>query len=182
MSVLLTGQPGWRPVVVAAGGPVRARVSARRSASGSRYRVGSGAEPGLGHPDHRDAELGVRMRAQAGPAAGVQVGVAVDHQQVQPAQIVQDRAQRRQLAQVELARPVGRYPGYYRGAFGQHVREGGTGGQDGCRPGAAGAQVVRVHGGAHAVVRAPAGFHVSRMPESGDPVKLRVRRLRQPTG
>ena len=51
----------------------------------------------------------------------------------QPAQIVQDRAQRRQLAQVELARPVGRYPGDHRGAFGQHVREGGIGGQDGCR-------------------------------------------------
>jgi len=33
----------------------------------------------LATPDHRDAELGVRVRAQAGPAAGVQVGVAVDH-------------------------------------------------------------------------------------------------------
>ena len=31
-------QSGWRSVMVAAGGPVRARVSARRSASGSRYR------------------------------------------------------------------------------------------------------------------------------------------------
>jgi hypothetical protein len=58
-----------------------------------------------------DAELGVRMRAQAGPAGRVQIGVAVDHQQAQPAQTVQDRAQRRELAQVELARPVGRYPG-----------------------------------------------------------------------
>jgi hypothetical protein len=64
-------------------------------------------EPGLCHPDHRDAELGVRVRAQAGPAAGVQVGVAVDNQQAQTAQIVQDRAQRREFAQVELARPVG---------------------------------------------------------------------------
>ena len=81
-----------------------------------------------------DAELGVRMRAQAGPAGRVQIGVAVDHQQAHhPAQTVQDRAQRRQFAQVELARPAGRYPWYYRGAFGQHVREGGTGGQDGCR-------------------------------------------------
>ena len=41
--------------------------------------------------------------AQAGSAGRVQVGVAVDHQQAQPAQAVQDRAQRRQLAQVELA-------------------------------------------------------------------------------
>ena len=32
------GQPGWRPVTVVAGGAARARVSARRSASGSRYR------------------------------------------------------------------------------------------------------------------------------------------------
>ena len=46
----------------------------------------------FGHPDDRDAELGVRMRAQAGAAAGVQVGVAVDDQQAQPAEIVQDRA------------------------------------------------------------------------------------------
>ena len=65
-------------------------------------------------------------------AVQVQIGVAIDHQQAQPAQTVQDRAQRRQLAQVELARPVGRYPGDHRGAFGQHVREGGIAGQDGC--------------------------------------------------
>ena len=90
--------------------------------------MGSGAEAGLGHPDHRDAELGVRTRAQAGPAARVQIGVAIDHQQVQPAEILQDRTQRRELTQVELARPVGRYPGDYRGAFGQHVREDGIGG------------------------------------------------------
>jgi len=111
--------------------PARARVSARRSASGSRYRramcrtqvrrVGCGhpgrgddrhrvdrrAEPGLGYPDYRDAGLGVRMRAQAGPTAGV----PVDHQQVRhSAQIIQDRAQRRDLAPGELARPAGRYP------------------------------------------------------------------------
>jgi hypothetical protein len=68
-----------------------------------------------------------------GSSNGVQVGVAAGHQQVQPAEIVQDRAQRRELAQVELARPAGRYLGYYRGAFGRHVREGGIDGQDGCR-------------------------------------------------
>ena len=34
------GQPGWRLVIVAAGWPARARVPARRSASGSRYRPG----------------------------------------------------------------------------------------------------------------------------------------------
>ena len=53
-----------------------------------------------------------------GQAAGVQIGVAIDHQQAQPAQILQDRTQRRDLAQGELARPVGRYPGDHRGAFG----------------------------------------------------------------
>jgi hypothetical protein len=99
------------------------------------------------------------------PAGGVQVGVAVDHQQAQLAQILQDGAQRRQLAQVELARPVGRYRGDQRGAFGQHVCEGGIGGQDGCSPGAAGARVMHVHGGAYAIVRASAGFLISRMPE-----------------
>jgi len=128
--------------------------------------VGRGAEPGLGYPDHRDAELGVRTGAQAGAPGGVQVGVAIDHQQAQLAQILQDRAQRRQLAQVELARLVGLYPRHYRSAFSQHLREGGIGGQDGCCPGAAGPQVVHVHGGAHAAVRAPAGLHVFRVPES----------------
>ena len=49
-----------------------------------------------------------------------------------PASARRDRAQRRELAQVELARLVGRYPGDYRGAFGQHMCEGGIGGQDGC--------------------------------------------------
>ncbi len=37
---------------------------------------------------------------------------------------------------VELARPVGRHPRDRRGAFAQHVRERGIGGQDSCRPGA----------------------------------------------
>jgi hypothetical protein len=35
---------------------------ASRGSAHRRHRVGSGAEPGLGHPGHRDAELGVRMR------------------------------------------------------------------------------------------------------------------------
>jgi hypothetical protein len=37
ISRVWVGQPGWRPVMVTAGGPARARVSARRRASGSRY-------------------------------------------------------------------------------------------------------------------------------------------------
>jgi hypothetical protein len=122
---------------VGAGHPGRRdEQGAYRGSAPDRRRVGSRAEPGLGHPDHRDAELGVRMCAQAGSAAGIQIGVTIDHQQAQPAQILQDRAQRREFAQVELARPVERYPGYYRGSLGQHVHEGGIGGQGGCRPGA----------------------------------------------
>ena len=46
-------------------------------------------------------------------------------------------AQRRELAQVELARPVAEYLGQDRGALSQHVCEGG---QHGCGPGAAGAR------------------------------------------
>ena len=50
-------------------------------------------------------------------------------------------------------------------------REGGIGGQHGCRPGAADAQVVHVHGGAHTELRAPAGFHILRMPEPAPGVR-----------
>ncbi len=35
---------------------------------------------------------GGRIRAKAGPSGGVQIGVAVDHQQAQLAQVIQDRA------------------------------------------------------------------------------------------
>ena len=85
--------------------------------------MGRGAEPGLGHPDHRDAERGVRMRAQAGPAARVQIGVAVDDQPAQPAQILQDRAQRREFAQVLAERTaiVARVSPYRPGEF--YLRE-----------------------------------------------------------
>lgn len=82
---------------------------------------------GVGRAAHDGVELLVSelitnaVAAQSGPAAGVQIGVAVDHQQAQPAQTVQDRAQRREFTQVELARPVGRHPGYHRNAFGQDL-------------------------------------------------------------
>jgi hypothetical protein len=66
----------------------RDEQGAYRGSAHDRHRVGSRAEPGLGHPDHRDAELGVRMCAQAGPAAGIQIGVAMGHQQAQPARIL----------------------------------------------------------------------------------------------
>jgi hypothetical protein len=107
------------------------------------------------------------------PAAGVQVGVAIDDQQAQPAQAVQDRVQRREFAQVELSWLIGRYAGDYGGAFGQDVREGSIGGQDGCRPGTAGPQVVHVDCDAHAELRKPGGFHISMMP---GPVPGRLRK------
>jgi len=63
------------------------------------HRVGSRAEPGLSHPRITgDAGHGVRMRTQAGPAAGIQIGVATGGQQAQPAHPVRDRAQQRKLA------------------------------------------------------------------------------------
>ena len=176
-----------------AGGPARARASARRRASGSRLRPAMrrtrSAASALGIPaavtnngrteDPRTtgtAWVAVRNLDLATPITGmpnsacachpgrvgrrVQIGIAIDHQQAQTAQAVQDRAQRREFARVELARPVGPYPGYHRGSLGHYVRESGIGGQHGSRPGAAGPQVVHVHGGAHAELRAPAGFHV----------------------
>lgn len=69
--------------------------------------MGGGAEGRLGHADHRDTELGVGMGAEAGPPVRVQVSEAVDHEQGHPGQAVQHRPQRRELAQVELARLVG---------------------------------------------------------------------------
>jgi hypothetical protein len=107
-------------------------------------------------------------RAHARPGRAGRWGpgrLAVDDQQAQPVQTVQSRAQRRELARVELAWPVGWYPGQDRGAFGEYLREGGDGGQDGCGPGAAGSRVMDVRGGVHAAVRASVGSHVLRMPE-----------------
>ena len=46
------------------------------------------------------------MGTEAGPAIGVQIGVPANHQQAQPAQAGQDRAQRQELTQVELTRPT----------------------------------------------------------------------------
>ena len=111
--------------MVAAGGPARARVSARRSASGSGYRPArrrtrsAASAAGIpaavtnnGRPEdpRRTGSAWVAVRnldlaapitgmpnsacaARPGRAGrGVQVGVAIDHQQAQLAQVVQDRA------------------------------------------------------------------------------------------
>jgi hypothetical protein len=98
--------------------------------------MGSRAERRLGHADHRDGKLGVSMGAQAGPAVRVQIDVAIDDQQSQAADARQNRAQRRQLPPVELPGPVWLGLGHHRAALGQHVCEGGIGGQHGGRPGA----------------------------------------------
>jgi hypothetical protein len=60
--------------------------------------MGGGTEGRFGHPDNRDAELGVGMSTQSRPSVRVQVGVAVDHEHGHPGQAVQHRVQRRQLA------------------------------------------------------------------------------------
>ena len=53
---------------VGAGHPGRGdEQRAARGSAHDRHPAGRGAEPGLGHLDHRDAGLGVRMAAQAGP-------------------------------------------------------------------------------------------------------------------
>jgi hypothetical protein len=65
----------------------------------------------------------------------VQVGVPVDDQQPQPLQPVQDRVQRRQLAQVELARQVGPDFCYQLDTVSQQMAESGIGGHDRDRPG-----------------------------------------------
>jgi len=127
-----------RPVVTGHPG----RGDEQRAPGGStqdRHDVGSRAEPGLGDPDqspgrrtrcaHRAPRLGLPLRPDrrsrprsAGPASS-------------------DRPRPRAAAKARAGRtrPVGRaaswHPGYHRSAFGQHVREGGIGGQHGCRPG-----------------------------------------------
>jgi len=119
----------------------------------------SGASLIQGHADHRNAELSVRMRAQPGPASRVKIGVALNHQQPQPADPVQHRTQRRQLPHEELTGPVRQHLGHDRSALGQHIHERGIAGQHGRRPGAPGAQVMHIHSRAHLTAWTAAGFH-----------------------
>jgi hypothetical protein len=88
-----------------------------------RHHVGGCTQPGLGDPDHWNAEIGVRMRTRAGPTTGAQVSVAVDHQQAQPGQTVQDQPCATVGARAGRTVPAGRrYLGDHHGAFGQQVR------------------------------------------------------------
>jgi hypothetical protein len=123
--------------------------------------MGSRAEGGLGHADHRDAELSVRMRAQARPAAGVEVSVAIDHQEAQSAQTVQDRTDRREFTQVELTRPVWPHLRHDFSPFSHYLAEAGIGGYDGCGPRTPGTRVVHIH--SHE--RAATCSHVLSLPD-----------------
>jgi hypothetical protein len=103
----------------------------------------------------------------------VQVGVAVDDQQGHPGQAVERRVQRRELAQVELARLVGLDVGYQLNPVGYEAGEGGIGGYDGRCPGAAGRQVVHVRSDEQVPVLA---CHAPRMARQaggiGNPINL----------
>ena len=131
--------------------------------------MGSGAEGRLGHADHWDTEFVAGPGAQAGPPVGVQVGVAVDHQQAQTGQAVQDRAQRRQLPQVELPRLVGRDVSDHGDTIASQVGKGRIGGRDGGRSRTPGGQVVHVRRHEHGRARIPVSFHHSRMPDRWRP-------------
>jgi hypothetical protein len=106
----------------------------------------------------------MRMGTQPWPAARIQIGVAVHHQQPQPSNAGQDRAQWRQLPPVELTRTVRPCLGHDRGALGQHLREGGIGGHHRRRPGATRSRVVHVYRRAPAVDGMAAGTHAISMP------------------
>ena len=139
-----------------------------RGSAQHRDGVGGGAEGRLGHADHRDAELVAGAGAQAGPSVRVQVGVAVDDQQGHLGQAVQHRAQRRELAQVEPARLVGRDVRHHGDAVAGQAGKGRIGGHDGGRPGTAGGA-----GSARPPPRTrpagmPASFHASRMPAGNE--------------
>jgi hypothetical protein len=146
---LVAGHPGGRDIH-GPGGAFPPR---------DRHGVGGHTEGCLGYGDDRYPELGIRLGAQAGTAAGVQVGVAVDDQQLHAVQTVQDRVQRRQFAQVELAGLVRRHLGHLPGAVGQQMTEGGIGGHDSGRLGSAAGQIVHVHGDEHAPARPPTCLH-----------------------
>jgi len=62
----------------------------------------------FGYPDDRDVPFAMNMRAQARPAIGIKVNVAIDDDQPEVAGCRDDRPQRRQFPEVELARLIGR--------------------------------------------------------------------------
>ena len=112
----------WRTRSAATWREIPAAVDIQRPggnfATHDRDGVGGDGEGCLGYADDRHPKLSMGMRAQAGSAARVQIGVAVDDQQGHAVQAVQDCMQRRQFPQVELAGLVGRHVGHLPGAVG----------------------------------------------------------------
>jgi hypothetical protein len=78
---------------------------------------------------------------------------------------IHDRAQRRQLAQVELARLVGSDVGHHRNAVTGQAGKRRIGGYDGGRPCTTAGQVVHVGRHEHGPAAILASFHASRMPD-----------------
>ena len=109
----------------------------------------------------------MQVSAQARAAARVEIHVAVDHEQAQPAEADQDSAQRREFPQVKLARtvrcgfgyrhrPLGHGPGEPRIGGGHHGRAGGT-------------LVVDVRGREEPVSADVTGLHPSRVAQRARP-------------
>jgi hypothetical protein len=86
--------------------------------------MGSRYERRFGHADHRNVELGVRVRvrAQSWASGWIKVGKAVDNEQVQPGDAAQHRTERRQFMPVELTRLVGHHLRHDHGVLGHHGR------------------------------------------------------------
>src|SRR5690348_1534937 len=80
------------------------------------------------------------MRAQAGPAGRIKVGIAIDDEQARPGHVGQHGLQRRQLPQEELAGPVRQHPGNQHGRLRQHGGDDRVRGENGGRPRAAAGQ------------------------------------------
>ena len=105
------------------------------------------------------------MSAQARAAGRVEIGVAVDHEQVQRAGAVEDGAQRREFPQVELSGTVRRGFGRLDRPFVHQPREPRVGGDHHGRAG--GTPVVVIRGGESPVGAEVTGLHPYRMGQDG---------------
>jgi hypothetical protein len=110
------------------------------------------------------------VRAQAGPATGVQIGVTVHNEQAEPIHAREHGPYRRQFPPEELARVIRLHLGHDHGALRPHLPERGIAGENGRRTGTAAAQVADIHGRQDRIPEA-AVVHPDRM----TPSKLKVR-------
>jgi len=143
--------------------------------------VRGGTETRLGHADHRHAELLAGASAQARPAVRIQIGVAVDDEQGHLTHAVQNRAEWRELTQVEPARLVGLGLGYHRDAVACQAGEDGIGRHDGGRPSAARRQVMHIRSDEDALTAMRASYHDLRMPGLPTTAPPSIRRLQRDT-